>query len=149
MPHPESVWQPAGPATTIGRAWSPLAAEKGGKLIQFGGGSGDQLAYDAAMYRYAGAGWTSIVQAGAWPAARSAHNLVYDANQLVKSESALIVYSLLNPLVPVIEGLRQTIFYGEAPQWWPLLASGCSSLVFLLGGIWMFKRLETGIADIA
>jgi ABC-type polysaccharide/polyol phosphate export permease len=73
----------------------------------------------------------------------------YSADLVAKSETRLIVYSALNPLVPVIDGLRQTVLYGHAPHWTSLLASACSALVYLVGGVWLFKRLETGIADIA
>jgi ABC-2 type transport system permease protein/lipopolysaccharide transport system permease protein len=73
----------------------------------------------------------------------------YNADRVEKSPANLVVYSVLNPLVPVIDGLRRTVLFGEAPQWWPLLASGCASVVMLVGGLWVFKRLETGIADIA
>jgi hypothetical protein len=30
-----------------------------------------------------------------------------------------------------------------------VVASASSAVVYLVGGIWLFKRLETGIADIA
>jgi ABC-type polysaccharide/polyol phosphate export permease len=75
--------------------------------------------------------------------------VIYSADTLVKSEAALIAYSFLNPLVPVLDGMRRTVLYGEPPQWVPLAAGALSSLIVLLAGFALFKRLETGIADVA
>jgi ABC-type polysaccharide/polyol phosphate export permease len=75
--------------------------------------------------------------------------VAYNSNLVAKSTEKLVIYSALNPLVPLVDGLRRTVLYGQAPQWWPLLASSCVSVVILVGGLWIFKRLETGIADIA
>jgi len=59
------------------------------------------------------------------------------------------VYSAPNPLAPVIDGYRRTVLYGKLPQW-DLLALGTgTTLVVLVGGYLLFKRLETGIADVA
>jgi ABC-type polysaccharide/polyol phosphate export permease len=75
--------------------------------------------------------------------------VVYASSSISKSESFLVVFSVLNPLVPVIDDLRRTVLNGQAPQWLPLAAGGVSSLVVLLAGFALFKRLETGMADIA
>jgi ABC-type polysaccharide/polyol phosphate export permease len=75
--------------------------------------------------------------------------VAYNADIVAKSTARLVLYSALNPLVPVIGGLRRAVLFGEAPQWWPLLASGCVSIAVLAGSLVLFKRLETGIADIA
>lgn len=58
------------------------------------------------------------------------------------------LYSVLNPLGPVIDGYRRTLLFGLPPRW-PLLALAAGSAVLLLGlAIVTFKRLETGIADL-
>jgi len=75
--------------------------------------------------------------------------VVYGSSSISKSESFLVAFSVLNPLVPVIDGLRRTVLSGEAPQWLPLAAGAASSIVVLLAGFALFKRLETGMADIA
>ena len=75
--------------------------------------------------------------------------VVYSASSISKSQSFLIPFSILNPLVPVIDGMRRTILQGLPPQWVPLGAGAASSLVFLIFGFMLFKRLETGMADIA
>ena len=59
------------------------------------------------------------------------------------------IYSLLNPLAPVIDGYRQTILYGQTPDLFLLGLGAISALLWLVVGYTVFKRLETGIADVA
>ena len=40
-------------------------------------------------------------------------------------------------------------YYGQAPRWGLVGLAGASSLVVLVGGYLIFRRLEGGIADIA
>jgi ABC-2 type transport system permease protein/lipopolysaccharide transport system permease protein len=75
--------------------------------------------------------------------------VAYNADVVADTPEKMMIYSILNPLVPVIGGLRRCILYGEAPLWWPLFGGACTSVVLLVVGYWMFKRLETGIADVA
>jgi ABC-2 type transport system permease protein/lipopolysaccharide transport system permease protein len=75
--------------------------------------------------------------------------VAYSASTIARTRSHEIAYSALNPLVPAIDGLRQTVLLGHAPDWTLLLVGAASSLVFLVGGFVLFKKLETGIADIA
>ncbi len=49
----------------------------------------------------------------------------------------------------MLDGLRRCILYGQPPQWLPLGAAALSATLILLGGFFLFKRLETGIADVA
>jgi ABC-2 type transport system permease protein/lipopolysaccharide transport system permease protein len=49
----------------------------------------------------------------------------------------------------VINGMRATILNGLAPNWLSLGIGAVSALIYLLGGFTLFKRLETGMADIA
>jgi ABC-2 type transport system permease protein/lipopolysaccharide transport system permease protein len=73
----------------------------------------------------------------------------YNADVVANTPAKMMVYSTLNPLVPVIGGLRRCILYGEAPQWWPLFGGACTSVILMVAGFVIFKRLETGIADVA
>jgi ABC-type polysaccharide/polyol phosphate export permease len=75
--------------------------------------------------------------------------VIYSPETLFKSKPLLIGYSIVNPLVPVIDGLRRTILHGLAPNWLSLAAGTASSMVVLVGGFIVFKRMETGIADVA
>jgi ABC-type polysaccharide/polyol phosphate export permease len=75
--------------------------------------------------------------------------VVYGSGAISGSHTFLVVYSILNPLVPVIDGIRGSVLHGAAPDWTALGAGGASSLVILIGGFMLFKKLETGMADIA
>jgi ABC-type polysaccharide/polyol phosphate export permease len=75
--------------------------------------------------------------------------VVYSSHSIAKTELALVIYSFVNPLAPVIDGLRQVVLFGHHPQWLPFLAGSVSSVLVLAGGFWLFKRLEAGMADIA
>ena len=57
--------------------------------------------------------------------------------------------SAVNPLAPIIDSYRQTVLYGQAPQGDLLGIAAGVSLVWLVGGYLLFKRLETGFADVA
>jgi ABC-2 type transport system permease protein/lipopolysaccharide transport system permease protein len=59
------------------------------------------------------------------------------------------LYAATNPLVSVIDGLRRTVLFGQAPRWGLLALSATTSVVVLAFGYWLFKRLEGGIADVA
>ncbi|AXI76658.1 ABC transporter permease [Peterkaempfera bronchialis] len=59
------------------------------------------------------------------------------------------VYVGFNPLGAVIEGYRGALLYGDAPDARLTVIAAVSSLVFLVGGYLIFKKLETGIADVA
>ncbi len=75
--------------------------------------------------------------------------LLYAATAIAKTRAELVIYSVINPLVPVIDNLRRTVLYGQGPDWLPLGLGGASSLVFLTGGFMLFKKLETRMADVA
>jgi ABC-2 type transport system permease protein/lipopolysaccharide transport system permease protein len=75
--------------------------------------------------------------------------VVYATTSISHSKTFLLAFSALNPLVPVINGMRATILNGLAPNWLSLGIGAVSALIYLLGGFTLFKRLETGMADIA
>lgn len=75
--------------------------------------------------------------------------VLYTPEAVIKSEALLVAYSAINPLVPVIDGIRRAVLYGQAPNWASLAAGAAGALVWLLGGFALFKKLETGIADVA
>lgn len=75
--------------------------------------------------------------------------VAYGVTFFVDTKAQLLIYSALNPLAPVIDGLRRTVLLGLGPNW-ETLSIGTASAFLMLGfGYWLFKRLETGIADIA
>jgi len=59
------------------------------------------------------------------------------------------IASAVNPLAPVIEGYRQTVLLGTGPDWDLVGIAAAASAVWLVGGYLLFKRLETGFADVA
>lgn len=59
------------------------------------------------------------------------------------------VYSALNPIAPVIDGLRRAVLEGHAPRTGLVVIAALSSAVQLFVGYRVFKRLETGVADVA
>jgi ABC-type polysaccharide/polyol phosphate export permease len=61
----------------------------------------------------------------------------------------LPIYAALNPLGPVIEGYRDTILNGQAPDPVTTSIAAVSALLMLAGAYLLFKRLEPGIADVA
>src|SRR5206468_1932095 len=58
------------------------------------------------------------------------------------------VMLLGNPLATVIESFRDTILVGRAPSWGYLSAATLVSAAVFAAAYWLFKRLETGIADV-
>jgi ABC-2 type transport system permease protein/lipopolysaccharide transport system permease protein len=60
-----------------------------------------------------------------------------------------MVYAAINPLAPVVDGYRRTVLLGLAPDWKLLLVGGATSFIILVVGYVFFKRLETGLADVA
>jgi ABC-type polysaccharide/polyol phosphate export permease len=58
-------------------------------------------------------------------------------------------YSLVNPLGPVIDGVRRVLLYDRGPQWGFVGLGALSAGVGLVVAYAVFKRLETGLADIA
>lgn len=59
------------------------------------------------------------------------------------------LYVAANPLALAIDGYRRSILFGQGPAWGLLGIATATSLVALLGGYHLFKRLEPGIADVA
>jgi ABC-2 type transport system permease protein/lipopolysaccharide transport system permease protein len=75
--------------------------------------------------------------------------VAYGAHAVAHGHTQYLIYSALNPLTPIIDGLRRAVLFGHGPEWGPLGVAGLTSLLLLVGGFMLFKRLETGIADIA
>jgi ABC-2 type transport system permease protein/lipopolysaccharide transport system permease protein len=60
-----------------------------------------------------------------------------------------LIYCLVNPLAPVIDGYRRVVIFGLNPEWSLLLPAAAMSVTYLVVGFRIFKRLETGFSDIA
>jgi ABC-2 type transport system permease protein/lipopolysaccharide transport system permease protein len=75
--------------------------------------------------------------------------VAYGLDAITQSRAALLAYSAVNPLAPTIDGFRRTLLYGQPPDWAPFGVGAAASLVYLAFAYKLFKRLETGFADIA
>ena len=72
--------------------------------------------------------------------------VAYGLNSVPKGLRGL--YSFLNPIGPIIDSYRRTVLFGLAPRW-PLLGlAALMSVLMLLFGYGVFKRLEPGFADV-
>jgi lipopolysaccharide transport system permease protein len=58
------------------------------------------------------------------------------------------LYALVNPVVGMLEGFRRVLAVGEGPDWGLLGLSMLSSIVLLMVGFRVFKRLEREFADV-
>jgi ABC-2 type transport system permease protein/lipopolysaccharide transport system permease protein len=73
--------------------------------------------------------------------------ILYGLNKIPPAYRDL--YVVVNPLVAVIDGMRRCLLYSQAPDLtYTLLAAG-ASCVWLVGSFMLFKRLETGFADVS
>lgn len=71
--------------------------------------------------------------------------IAYSANML--HEPWRTIYSL-NPMVGVVEGFRWSVLGHGAPPGLALLASSTGALLTLLSGLFYFRRMEKGFADV-
>jgi ABC-type polysaccharide/polyol phosphate export permease len=67
----------------------------------------------------------------------------------VVPESLRWLYALLNPLAPIIDGYRRSVLLGQAPAWELLALGAATSFLTLALGYVLFKRMESGFADVA
>jgi len=58
-------------------------------------------------------------------------------------------YVAFNPLGAVIDNMRRTVLQGLSPEWSLLGVAAVSACIYLMLGYHLFKRLETGFADIS
>jgi len=65
------------------------------------------------------------------------------------SPTGQMVMSIVNPVAPVIDGVRRVLVYDKAPQFDLLALALLSALVLLSIGWYVFRRLERGFADVA
>jgi ABC-type polysaccharide/polyol phosphate export permease len=59
------------------------------------------------------------------------------------------LYSLANPLGPVIDGYRRALLENRAPEWDLLGLAAITTVLVLSLGFWLFKRLEGGVIDVS
>jgi ABC-2 type transport system permease protein/lipopolysaccharide transport system permease protein len=57
-------------------------------------------------------------------------------------------YCAVNPMAAVIDSCRRVVLWGRPPNWHLLAPATVTSLLVLVGGYVLFRRLEGGIADV-
>ncbi len=75
--------------------------------------------------------------------------VAYPLTHLIHTRAGIIIYSAVNPLAPVLDSLRLTVLQGLQPDWPAMAVGGISAFLMMTGGYVVFKRMETGIADVA
>lgn len=73
--------------------------------------------------------------------------VVYGLNELPVAYRA--PYVAINPLGAVIDGFRECVLYGRPPNALYTVIAALSTVGYLLGTYLLFKRLETGFADVS
>ena len=73
--------------------------------------------------------------------------ILYGLNKIAPEYRDL--YVAINPLVAVIDGMRRCLLYDQAPRLSYSVIAAVVSCVWLLGSFMLFKRLETGFADVS
>jgi lipopolysaccharide transport system permease protein len=76
--------------------------------------------------------------------------IAYPLSQAKKAlpPSLAVLYPYLNPLVPVMDGFRRILVFGQWPQWAPLSFAGVGSAVALVVTYWWYKRIDRSFADV-
>lgn len=69
--------------------------------------------------------------------------VIYDVHMLGEWQ----IWVMLNPVAPLLEGLRDTVVLGVAPNPGWTLYSAVASLVTFCGGWYLFRSLEPSFAD--
>src|ERR1700722_7717924 len=82
------------------------------------------------------------------------HRLVVDGHVVTAAHwvggfniNLQIVYGFINPLGPIIDNARRTLLLGLSPEWSLVGVAALSSVLYLLIGYRIFKRLEGNFAD--
>ncbi len=54
---------------------------------------------------------------------------------------------LLNPMTPLVQGFRNVIYYGTAPNWMELGIAAIEAAIIFTAGVFIFHKLEPGFAE--
>lgn len=54
---------------------------------------------------------------------------------------------LLNPMTPLVQGFRNVIYYGTAPNFMEIGIAGLEAIVIFTAGVLIFHKLEPGFAE--
>ena len=77
-----------------------------------------------------------------------ASGVFYSAEKAKTTAPEIWIYLQWNPLLQIIESLRQTILWGGQPDMFSVLYCWLFAIFVLLGGSWFFHRLRPAFADV-
>jgi ABC-type polysaccharide/polyol phosphate export permease len=72
----------------------------------------------------------------------------YSAERAKVSAPAIWNFLQWNPLLQIIDSLRQVILWGGHPDWFSLVYAWIFGFVILFSGAWFFHRLRPAFADV-
>jgi ABC-2 type transport system permease protein/lipopolysaccharide transport system permease protein len=73
--------------------------------------------------------------------------VAYPVNKIPRSWQVPLTF--VNPFIAFIDGFRRALLYGLAPQMRLMIPAAISSVIVFCVGYVIFRRTETGIADVA
>ncbi|HEX2112344.1 MAG TPA: ABC transporter permease [Gaiellaceae bacterium] len=123
----------------VGASWAalPLAFAP---LVTFGAALGLGLSAVNVYYRDVRYALPFVLQLGLF-----ASPVVYSLDAV--PESWRTFYAIANPVAAAIDGTREIVLHGSWPRFALLGAALAWSLLLLVGGYTLFKRLERGFSD--
>ena len=72
----------------------------------------------------------------------------YSATKAEATAPAIWKFLQWNPLLQVIDGLRQVVLWGGQPEWTSIGYTWIFGFVVLFTGSWFFNRLRPAFADV-
>ena len=83
------------------------------------------------------------------PLSQEAHGRLYPNASWVLAHGWLRdIYAVVNPMAPIVDGVRDSMLLGFGPQWGLLGLALFGSLIYLVTGYVVFKKLEVNFADL-
>ena len=72
----------------------------------------------------------------------------YSAEKVKSSAPAIWKFLQWNPLLQIIDSLRNVILWGGEPDWFSILYAWLFGMVIFFIGAWFFNRLRPAFADV-
>ena len=83
------------------------------------------------------------------PLNQEAHHHLYPNLSYVLGHGVLRdIFCVVNPMAPIIDNMRASVLLGFGPQWHTLVLGMIGSVIYLVFGFVVFKRLEVNFADL-
>jgi len=77
-----------------------------------------------------------------------ASGVFYSAEKAKATAPTIWKFLQWNPLLQIIDSLRQVILWGGEPNWFSILYAWIFGFLTLMGGAWFFNRLRSAFADV-